>query len=227
MSTRPWWKGEWRIPAALLALTLVPAGNGIYRLVDLGGTATAESARFHASPLPIVLHAVGGIVFCGLGAFQFMPSLRRRRPRYHRIAGRILVPAGLAMALSGLWMTQMYDIVPEQLWQVYAVRILFGSATALGLVIAFAAILRRDVRTHRAWMIRAYALGQGVGTQSAIGLPIVGMFGLAQLQEPTVHASVLAAGWGINAVVAEWIVRRRAPRKARVQPRPVVAAPPR
>lgn len=53
------------------------------------------------------------MVFCGLGAFQFLRGLRDRHPRYHRIAGRIVLPAGLAMALSGLWMTQIYDFVPE------------------------------------------------------------------------------------------------------------------
>lgn len=80
------------------------------------------------------------MVFCGLGAFQFLRGLRDRHPRYHRIAGRIVLPAGLAMALSGLWMTQMYDFVPEQSWPVRAVRLLFGSATAVGLVLALAAM---------------------------------------------------------------------------------------
>ena len=35
----------------------------------------------------------------------------------------------------------------------------------LCLVLGLRAILRRDVPTHRAWMIRAYALGLGAGTQ--------------------------------------------------------------
>ena len=209
MSPRTSWTGEWRIPAGLLALTFVPALNGIFRLTDLAGTATAESERFHADPLPIAIHALGGIVFCGLGAFQFVPGLRRRHPEYHRVAGRIVLLAGFAMALSGLWMAQVYAIVPVQSWQVYAVRILFGSATAVGLVLALVAILRRNVKTHRAWMLRSYAIGLGAGTQAVIGLPIAAMFGLGQLLNPSIHAMVLAAGWGINALVAEWIIRRR------------------
>ncbi|MEJ8280651.1 DUF2306 domain-containing protein [Pseudonocardia spirodelae] len=200
---------EWRIPAVLLALTFVPAANGVLRLADLAGPASVESARFHASPIPIAAHAIGGIVFCGLGAFQFMPSLRLRHPRYHRIAGRIVLTAGLAMALSALWMTQVYDIVPEQSPQVYAVRMLVGAATTVGLVLALAAILRRDVPAHRSWMLRSYALGLGAATQSLIGLPVAAVVGLDQLLAPAVHVTVLSAGWGINALVAEWIVRRR------------------
>ena len=219
MRNRTFWTSEARIAAGLLALTVLPAVSGITRLTDLAGAANAESQRFHASPLPIVLHAIGGIIFCGLGAFQFLPRLRRRHPRYHRIAGRIVLPAGLAMALSGLWMTQMYDIVPQQSWQVYAVRIFFGLATTVGLVLGLAAILRRKVRSHRTWMIRSYALGLGAGTQAAIGIPIAAIFGLDQLLTPAVHAVVLGAGWGINALVAEWIIRRPLPNATRVQPR--------
>ena len=82
------------------------------------------------------------MVFCGLGAFQFLRGLRDRHPRsrYHRIAGRIVLPAGSAMALTGLWMTQMHDIVPEQSWPVRAVRFLFGSAPAVILALALAAM---------------------------------------------------------------------------------------
>ena len=34
------------------------------------------------------------------------------------------------------------------------------------LVLGFTAIRRRDIPAHRAWMIRAYALGLGAGTQA-------------------------------------------------------------
>src|SRR4051794_12231906 len=52
-------------------------------------------------------------------ALQFVPTLRRGRSRWHRIAGRVLVPAGVFVALSGLrrhfashgaWMTRAYAL---------------------------------------------------------------------------------------------------------------------
>lgn len=156
MSRRSLPGSQWWIAAGLLALTLLPALGGITLLADLAGPATPERARFHSTPLPIAIHAVGGMVFCGLGAFQFLRGLRDRHPRYHWIAGRIVLPAGLAMALSGLWMTQMYDIVPEQSWPVRAVRLLFGSATAVGLVLALAAM---PPRTSKPAWPRSYSPG--------------------------------------------------------------------
>ena len=50
-------------------------------------------------------------------------------------------------------------------------RLLFGSAMVLSLVLGMAAILRRDIAGHRAWMIRGYAIGQGAGTQVLVHLP--------------------------------------------------------
>ena len=47
------------------------------------------------------MHIVGAAVYALLGAFQFSARLRRRRPGWHRRAGRVLVVAGLAVALSG------------------------------------------------------------------------------------------------------------------------------
>ena len=59
-------------------------------------------------PLPVVVHIVGAGVYALLGAFQFAPAFRRRRPGWHRAAGRLLVPCGLLVGLSGLWMTLFY-----------------------------------------------------------------------------------------------------------------------
>ena len=101
---------DWWIPASLIALTFVPALAGALRLVDLSSGRTEENARFFDLPAPIIVHIIGATTFTELGAFQFMPSLRRRRPRWHRLAGRILVPAGLAAALSGMWMAAFADL---------------------------------------------------------------------------------------------------------------------
>src|SRR6186997_813047 len=96
-------RADWLIPAALIALTFIPVAAGMMRLVGLAGAeaVTPENARFFASPIPVVIHIIGATVFCVLGAFQFAPGLRRRRPEWHRVAGRIVLPCGIAAALSG------------------------------------------------------------------------------------------------------------------------------
>ena len=47
-----------------------------------------------------------------------------------------------------------------------AFRLLVGSAMAASIVLGLAAIRRRDIAAHRAWMTRAYALALGAGTQA-------------------------------------------------------------
>src|SRR5688572_17987771 len=84
---------DWLVPAALIVLSFIPFAAGAVRVVGLaGGTEiTPENARFFAVPLPVVLHILSASLFCILGAFQFSRGFRRRRPGWHRVAGRLLV----------------------------------------------------------------------------------------------------------------------------------------
>ncbi|MDF2092222.1 DUF2306 domain-containing protein [Knoellia sp. 3-2P3] len=125
MTSQQW---GWRVPAALVALSVIPVLAGTARLVELaGGPAVIPAdARFAASPLPVGVHIVCAAVYALLGALQFAAGFRRRRPGWHRAAGRVLVVAALGVA----------------------------------------AIRRGDVATHRAWMMRAYAIALAAGTQA-------------------------------------------------------------
>lgn len=101
---------EWLVPTALLLLSAVPIAAGAFRLAELtsGAAVTEGNARFFASPLPVVVHIVSASLYSVLGAFQFAPDFRHKRPGWHHATGRVLVPSGLAAALSGLWMTLFY-----------------------------------------------------------------------------------------------------------------------
>ena len=202
---------DWWIPASLLALTFVPVAAGAARLVDLSSGRTEENARFFDLPLPIVIHIVGATTFCVLGAFQLMPSFRRRRPGWHRWSGRVLVPAGLAAALSGMWMAAFAELPAHDNTALMWIRLLFGSVMLAGLVLGLTAIRRRDVRTHQRWMARAYAVGQGAGTQALVLGPMV-----LVVDQPggTLKASGMAFAWVLNLAVAEWLVRRSQSRQS-------------
>jgi uncharacterized membrane protein len=147
-----------------------------------------------------------------LGAFQFSTGLRRRRPAWHRAAGRVLVVLGLAVAFSALWMTAFYPRVPGgELAHVF--RLAFGTGMAASIILGFIAIRRRDVARHRAWMARAYALALGAGTQvltQGIGNAV---FGTSELNT----ALMLGAGWVINLAVVEYIIRARFPAPVRAR----------
>lgn len=217
-------RDDWMVPAGLIALGLVPAVAGSARLAELasGAGVTPENARFLASPLPVLLHVLAAIPFSLLGALQFSPGLRRRHRGWHRIVGRLLVPAGLVVALTGLWMAHFYELPAFDGPIVYAERLVFGAAMLLSILLGVAAIRRRDFVSHGDWMTRAYAIGLGAGTQVFTHVPWFLLVGGMPSGIP--RAVLMGAGWVINVLVAEWAIRRsRRPRPARVAPRPASA----
>lgn len=208
MTTR---SSMWRVPIALVALGTVPVIAGSLRLVELSGGAGAmpSDARYDASPLPVVLHILCATVFAMLGAFQFSPRFRRRRPGWHRRAGRVLVIAGLGVALSALWLNHFFPRADATREVLYPLRMAFGAAMVLTIVLGFIAARRRDFARHRAWMFRSYAIGIVAGTQ-VFTLGIGGaIFGTGDVT--TAH--LLAAAWGINLAVAERAIRKRPRRR--------------
>lgn len=222
--SKRWTRPDWLLPAGLIALTVVPVAAGAFRISQLAGgaTVTPENARFFAMPLPVVLHIVGASLYCWLGALQFAPGLRRRWPRWHRLAGRLLVPSGLVAASAGLWMALFYPLPPSDGALLKAFRLVFGSAMFVSIVLGFVAILRRDIAGHRAWMIRGYAIGVGAGTQVLTNVPWLLLLG-APGELP--RAFLLLAGWVINLAVAEYFIRRRAVASARERRRATVSRP--
>jgi uncharacterized membrane protein len=211
---------QW-VPFALIALVLIPAIFGSLRLIGLAGGPQLMPAdpRMTTSPLPVIVHILSALTYAVIGAFQFSARFRRRRPGWHRAAGRILVVLGLAVAVSALWMTLFYPRQPGTGMVAYLFRLTFGSGMAASIILGVTAIRRRDIVHHRAWMTRAYALALGAGTQvftKGIGPAI---FGTSQL----VLDLSLGAGWVINLAVAEYIIRRPAHRRT-IQPvRPATA----
>lgn len=206
--------GLWRVPTALILLSIIPLTMGAFRLIELaqGAAITPANARFFASPLPVVLHIVGAFVYSILGAIQFVPLIRQRGARLHRLIGRLLVPVGLVVGGSALWMTLFYPRLQSSSDLLFVFRLLFGSAMVLSIVLGFVAIRRRDVAQHRAWMTRGYAIGLGAGTQ--VLTLMVGEL-IAGPPNELVHALLMGAAWVINLVVAEWVIRRRPSNRAR------------
>ncbi len=205
------------IPAGFIALATIPILAGTARLVMLGTGAemTTDNARFVSAPVPVVLHIIGATIYCLLGAFQFSPGFRRNHMTWHRRAGRALMGFGLLAAGSGIWMAMTYAIVPADNALLHAFRLLAGSGMALSLIVAYFAIRGRNVPEHRAWMARAYALGQGAGTQSVTQLPI--LLTVGRLDDMSV-ALLMGGAWALNLAVAEWFIRRRPAARGRLAP---------
>ena len=201
-------RAEWLIPASLLLLSMVPAVAGTMRLAELssGAEVTAANARFFAKPLPVVLHILAVIPYSIVGAFQFAPQFRRRHRRWHRAAGKVLGCLGLVAALSGLWMAHFYPWPAGDGQALYLIRLVFGTAMVASIVLGIRAVLRRDYVSHGAWMMRGYAIGMGAATQVLTHLP---WFILIGKPGESSRAVLMGAGWVINVIVAEWVIRRR------------------
>jgi uncharacterized membrane protein len=208
----------WRIPVALVALSVVPVLAGTARLVELaGGPAIIPAdARFTASPLPVVTHIVCATVYAFLGSLQFAARFRNRRPGWHRTAGRVLVVAGLGVATSALWLTLFFPPQPGSGTVLFLLRLAFAPAMVGSLLLGVAAIRRRDIMAHRAWMMRGYAIALGAGTQVFTEGLGGAMFG----HSPLALDASRGAAWAVNLAVAEWAIRRPSttlrPRRAAV-----------
>ncbi|WP_433215498.1 DUF2306 domain-containing protein [Dactylosporangium sp. CS-047395] len=220
---------DWPIITGLWLLALVPSIAGSVRVAQLTGGVerTAANARFVDMPAPVLVHIVGAVLYAFLGALQFAPNFRRTHRRWHRVTGRVLVGCGLAVALSGLWMTTFYDLPGTDNAATNAARYVVGTFMLAAIILGLRAIRRRDFHAHRAWMMRAYAVAMAAGTQVFTSLPLIPL----DVHDPDYAAwrsVALIGAWVLNLAVAEAIIRRSAPRRGRARslepdPRPAVS----
>ena len=196
----------WLVITGLLLLGTLPVIGGVLRLGEVSSGSAVDLPW--TSIVAIVAHIVAMTVFCLLGAFQFSPALRIRRG-WHRVVGRVLIPAGFVAALASIWLVVFFHGPPDELALVM-VRLVFAVPMIVFLVMSVLAIMRRDFAAHGAWMTRVYAIAVSGGTQA-----LVVAFWTIPLGEvdPYGGAWLVAAGFVINSVVAELVVRRSAPRR--------------
>ncbi|MEX5717355.1 DUF2306 domain-containing protein [Geodermatophilus maliterrae] len=171
--------------------------------------------RLTGFPAALVVHIVGAAAFALVGASQFVPRIRRRHPAWHRRAGRLVIAAGLAVAGSALWLTLFYEARAGTGELLHVLRLVFAVAMAASLLLGISAIRRRDIGAHRAWMIRAYAIGLAAGTQAFTEGIAEAVVGSGELRMDL----ATGAGWVVNLAVAEWAIRRLARRRTRRHPR--------
>lgn len=179
------------------------ASSFLFRGVDAFALQLLDS--FYRRPAAIWFHVLFGAMALLTGALNFRHSLRRKRPQVHRKLGEWYVFAALICGTAGLWLAVF---AYGGTWN----RIGFtGLAVAtLGTTLpAYRAARRRDFPSHRAWMIRSYAMILSAVTLR-LQLPALAFWlgGFAPA-----YAIVAWSCWLPNLLVAEIIIRttRRAP----------------
>jgi uncharacterized membrane protein len=184
--------------------TAIPVLNALVQVVQIPtGTYPVDSARLAIAPVAWFAHVLAGAAFGITGPFQFVRALRHRFGALHRVTGRIFVLSGAILGLSGLSLLAQVTSVRTPLADV--ARGLFGLALLIALAVGMAAIRDRDVQRHRAWMVRAYAVGMGLGAVALVFFPIYIVTG----QPPTGLASdiLFVASWILTIAFAEVVLR--------------------
>jgi uncharacterized membrane protein len=151
----------------------------------------------------LLLHIGGMMVAAAIGPFQFRQSFRDRHRDIHRLMGRIYLTGALVGGLGGLYMAQYAasGTVAHVGFTLLALGVLGSSA------MAFLAIRRVDIETHREWMTRSFAL-----ILAAVTLRLYLPFLESAFGEYDGYAVVAWLAWVPNILIAEAIIRRQRPR---------------
>ena len=197
----------------LLIATFIPIITAALKVYQIQtGQLPDDAIKFAVVPGSMFLHALGGLLFGLLGPLQFAGVLKRRFGRLHKITGRVFVASGLLLGLSSLRL--LAEFPDASTWVLVSARLAAGVGMSLALITALIAIRQGHVARHRAWMIRAYAVGMGSATISFIMLPIFLITG-----EPVKGYAadlLFVASWLINIAIAEWVIRRGKPGPTRL-----------
>ena len=158
-------------------------------------------ARYVAHPWLAYLHMTPGVLYLLGAPLQLSERFRTKHYTAHRRLGRVLVTAALVSVslalIFGLWFP--WGGTPEAI-----ATAVFGCWFLACLLLAVRAIRRGEVSIHRRWMIRAFAVGIGVGTiRIWIGLLLA--TGLLDFHDT--FAAAFWIGLSLNVLAAEWWVR--------------------
>lgn len=139
--------------------------------------------RYAENPVLAYLHIVPGAVYLLGAPFQLSRRFRSANFGRHRMVGRVVLGAGL---LTGSMAILVGIAMPFGGLAETSASTVFGVYFLTSLVLAYRAIRSGRDSDHRHWMIRAFALGVGVGlirivigVGEAFGIGIADSFGAA------------------------------------------------
>jgi uncharacterized membrane protein len=216
MKPKPWLtRTLWTLTYFLVLIGVAIVIRRAANLLGLLPAMPQVDSGFAHHPVLTTLHITPGLLFVLLGPLQFMPKLRNRRPRLHRVTGRVFIVCGLIVGVTALVMSPQMAIggINEM-----AATILFAILFLFALVRAFLYIRRGNVALHREWMIRAFAIGLAVATIR----PIMGVFfatrPLTHLAPHEFFGTAFWLGFTIQTIVAEIWINYTRPQRSRISP---------
>ena len=205
-----WTPGRKTARAVHITLSLIIAiilASFVKRLViDIphltAGTVPADDfdGRYVTQPWLAYLHITPGVLYLLLAILQLTYRFRSRHYLTHRRLGRIAAGAAILSGVFALVFGGLYSFGgPSEA----SASVVFSVWLLLAVVLAVRAIRRGDIVRHRQWMIRAFAVGAGVGTVR-IWIVLIQGFGLLDFQSALGPAFWI--GFSLHALAAElWL----------------------
>ncbi|MDX6741052.1 DUF2306 domain-containing protein [Actinocorallia sp. A-T 12471] len=208
--TAGWW---WFALTAAAIAVYAPLPYLTAPLAELARDDVGLAAHYAAQPgwvrAALLVHAACGGIALLLSPLQFAARLRARAPGMHRAAGRVTLIAIAIGGASGLLLAPFSFAGPVGTAGFGSLALLWTLCAAL----AFRAIRRGDINSHRRWAIRLFALTYaGVTLRlwvmllmpilAATGVPEEDLFERAYLFVPFLS-------WLPNVALAELLLHRR------------------
>ena len=195
--------------------------NQLYEIVGMTGFndfVAEQLPKFKQHPLMLYFHITGMGLALAIGGLQFVPALRRRKPKLHRAVGMVYMPAALIGSLAGGIFAVSLPAEPG----LPAILAIVGVASTTFCFTALGALRlwQGDYLSHGEWMIRSYSQTLS-GTTLRLMIPVMDHAGLPWHEN---YLTALWMCWVPNLFVAELLIHYR---RCRREGRPLWAPAPR
>jgi hypothetical protein len=171
------------------------------------------NSGFAEHPMITGTHVVLGALYLTFAPAQLIGRIRTQAIGYHRWAGRFLVPTGVLVGLSALFLGL---VVPFSGHLERIVIGIFGGLFLISLVLGYVRVRQGRIGEHREWMLRAFAIGLSVATMRVLFIPALMIAGdLSNDQIALLSVGSFTAAFLLHAAAAEWWIRRTRPHTRR------------
>ncbi|AXG72411.1 hypothetical protein KORDIASMS9_04685 [Kordia sp. SMS9] len=195
--------GDWVFKISMLIFGIISAYYLIIRALPfLIISEEIYNPYYYSRVVWIWPHVLGGVIAMIIGPFQFIPRIRIKYPRFHRVSGYIFLISILVSAL-----TLVFLITTSSSSLVIDVGLGIGGLVWLvTAILSFVAIKNRKVAQHREWMVRCYMITLAF----VVFRLVIDIFSSLELtNEPDIVALASWMSWTLPMCVTEVIIQGR------------------
>jgi uncharacterized membrane protein YozB (DUF420 family) len=194
-------RGMWIASVLLAGLVLL---FGLMRfsidlpLIRSGTVPDPESFEFRYVEVPWLAygHIVPALIFLLIAPVQLWRGFRQRHWTLHRRLGRVGVGSAVVAGVFGT----VFGVLMAFGGAAEAIAAaVFGAYFQCSEILAYRSIRRKNVRSHRRWMIRAASIALAAGTIRIW----VALLSLAGIEFNDAFGAAFWLGFGIHAIAAE------------------------